>query len=92
MTIITKLEGTAVYEVGKYGQHSPKAGEKFSRRRTITDAFSTGHGSHWVNGDDTGASFRLVLDGVKSDHVAKRRGNGYELPPELSLTPVGDVL
>lgn len=89
---VAKLKGTQVFEVGVYGDYSPKAGQRFSRRRLITDAFNLGAGMHWVNHDDTGASFRLILDGVKTDHVATRRGLVFELPPELSLTPVGEVL
>lgn len=93
MATVKRLQGTEVYEIGTYGQYAgDKRGQQFSKKKVITDAFNTGYGSHWVNRDDTGNSWRLVLDGVKANHVAKRTPEGYELPANLSLTPVGDVL
>lgn len=92
MEIVSHLPGTEVYELGIFGPYSPKAGQRFCRYRTITDAFNTGYGGKWVNGDDTGNSWRLVLDGISSDHVARRVEGGYALPSLLALIPQGELL
>ncbi len=93
MARVKTLNGVTVYQVGQFGQYAgDKAGKPCCWKKTITDSFNTGHGSHWVNRDDTGKSWRLVLDGTKSDFVAQQTPEGYELPSGISLAPVGEIL
>lgn len=92
MTKVDKLVGLTVYEVAVYGQHAQKPGQPFSREKTITGSYNTGYGGSWVNGDSTGKSYRLMLNGVKSEYVAKCLEDGFELPVGLSTEPVGELI
>ena len=94
MAIIVKnLVGTVVYELGQFGQYAgEKRGKPCCWKKVITDAYNTGYGGKWAASDDTGQTFRLVLDGVKSGHTARRTAEGYVLSSSLSLTPVGEIL
>lgn len=93
MATVKNLNGLEVYQVGQFGQYAgAKAGQPCCWKKTITDSFNMSGNSYWVNQDSTGNTFRLVLNGVQSDYVAKRTPSGYELPKQISLTPVGELL
>jgi hypothetical protein len=93
MSTLKEIIGTTIYVKGKYGVHSSKSGMPCCTRNQVTDAFNCGHGGYWVQGDDSGKSYRLVLDGVSSQFTAKKEPDGtFTLDSALSLVPHGDIL
>jgi hypothetical protein len=87
-----ELIGRTVYVHKEYGQYSPKCGQSCCHKKVITEAFNIGYGNSYVKMDDTGNTYRLVLDGVASNYTAHLVDGRLKLDLGLSFEPYGDVL
>ena len=84
-----------VFVESTYGPHAPaeKQGQPCCHRRRISELVNMSAGSHWTDQDQSGKTYRIYFDGVKSNYLATETApRVFEFRGGLSLTPRGDIL
>lgn len=84
-----------VFIENTYGPYASaeKRGQPCCHRRRISELVDMTTGGHWTNQDQSGKTYRIYFDGVKSEYLATEVApRVFEFRGGVALVPRGDIL